>query len=237
MKSVSSYALAVIATAVLVCGSHCMAADEDNIHILDERISYTVQLSGKVKMVDQTTYEAIRADDLLPAIATFNEDISIDKASAPGAKPYYRSWEPEDLFYTGSRVCFMAVPLRKGKPAKVVFEQTYNEPEQFCNVFLTAPHFTEKSLITIEIPSAFAERYKVTPVNLDSCMTFKRTDGKNGSAVYTVESVGREAFRYEEDAPSAALDAPQLIVTGFFKDTDELYFVKINRMFERMVLK
>lgn len=223
MKSVSSYALAVIATAVLVCGSHCMAADEDNIHILDERISYTVQLSGKVKMVDQTTYEAIRADDLLPAIATFNEDISIDKASAPGAKPYYRSWEPEDLFYTGSRVCFMAVPLRKGKPAKVVFEQTYNEPEQFCNVFLTAPHFTEKSLITIEIPSAFAERYKVTPVNLDSCMTFKRTDGKNGSAVYTVESVGREAFRYEEDAPSAALDAPQLIVTGFFKDTDELY--------------
>lgn len=223
MKSVSSYALALIATVALACGLHCRAADKDNVHILDERISYTVQPSGKVKMVDQTTYVATRADDRLPPISMFNEDISIDKASAPGAKPYYRSWEPGDMFYTGSRICFMDVPLRKDKPAKVTFEQTYNVPEQFCNVYLKAPYFTDKSLITIEIPPVLAERYKVTPVNLDSCMTFKRTVGKNGSVVYSVESVGREAFRYEEDAPSAALDAPQLIVTGFFKDTDELY--------------
>lgn len=223
MKSESSYVLTIVVAAVLVGMLPCRAADDENIHILDERITYTVQPSGKVKMVEQTTYEAMRADDHLPATAMFNEEISIDKASAPDAKPYYRSWETGDLFYTGSRICYMNVPLRKGKPAKVTFEQTYNAPEQFCNVFLTAPYFTEKSLITVEVPASLAERYKVTPVNLESCMTFTETPGKNGSMVYSVRSLGREAYRYEEDAPSASTVAPQLIITGYFDGTDDLY--------------
>lgn len=201
----------------------CRAHDDDNVRIADERIAYTVQPSGKVKVVNQTTYEAARADDRVIATTMFNEDISIDKASAPGATPKYRSWEDEDLFYTGSRICLMDVPLKKGKPAKVTFEQTYRTPEQFCNVFLCAPYSTDQSLITVEIPSSLASRYKVAPMNLDSCMIFDKAVEKNGNVTYSVKATGRKAFRYEPEAPSASVSAPQLIITGVFADTGELY--------------
>lgn len=201
----------------------CLGADTDNVRIVDERISYTVQPSGKVKMVEQTTYEASRADDRVVATAMFNEDISIDKATAPGATPVYRPWEDGDLFYTGSRICMMDVPLKKGKPAKVTFEQTYRAPEQFCNVFLTAPYSTDQSLITVEVPATLADRYKVRPMNLESNMTFEKSEGKNGSIIYSVKAVDRKPFRYEPEAPSASVSAPQLIITGMFSNVDELY--------------
>ncbi len=213
----------VVAIFLVAALGKAYASDTDNIHILDERRSYVVQPSGQVKMVEETTYEALRADGRVIATTMFNEDISIDKASAPGAKPYYRSWEDGDLFYTGSRICLMAVPLKKGKPAKVTFEQTYRAPEQFCNVFLTAPYATEKSLITVEVPASLAGRYKVVPKNLDSSMTFDAETERNGNVTYSVRSEGRLPYRHEPEAPSASIDAPQLVVTGVFADVGELY--------------
>lgn len=215
--------LIVSIVAVILAVVLCEASEPDNIRIIDDRRSYKVQPSGKVKVIKQTTYEALRADDHVLALTMFNEDISIDKASAPGATPYYRSWEDEDLFYTGSRICLLDVPLTKGKAARVTFEQTYRTPEQFCNVFLSAPYATEKSLTTVEIPACLADRYKVVPMNLDSCMAFERTVEKNGNVIYNVTSTGSQPYSYESDAPSASVDAPQLIITGVFADTDELY--------------
>lgn len=209
--------------AMVIAAMPCLASDDDNVRIIDERLSYTVQPSGKVKVVNQTTYQAIRADDNVVASTMFNEDISIDKASAPGATPRYRSWENDDLFYTGSRICLMKVPLKKGKPAKATFEQTYRSPEQFCKVFLTAPYFTDQSLITVEIPASLADRYRVTPVNLESCMTFDKNTDKNGNIIYSVKATGRQPFKREPNAPSASIDAPQLIITGIFSNVDELY--------------
>ncbi len=202
-------------------------ATDDNIIATEENIVYTLQADkgalGTVKKTSDITYKATRADDRVLAFEMFGEHESIDKASAPGVKPYYRSWEPEDLFHTGSRICLLDVPLTVGKPAKVSFATTQKWPQQFCNIFLSSPHFTERSTVKVIIPSALASRYGVEPYRLPATMKLEKTTEKNGDVVYTVTTTDRRPIRREPGAPSLAIELPQLIITGHFSDTADLY--------------
>ena len=204
-----------------------IAYADDNVVALEECIEYTLQEeNGKISAVkknSETIYTALRADDAVIAFEMFGDHVSIDKASAPGVKPYYRSWEPEDLFHTGSRICIMNVPLSAGKQAKVSFASTIKWPEQFCGVYLCSPYFTKMSTVKVVVPKSLASRYGVSPYNLPDNMRLESSTGKNGETVYTVFAEERKPIKSEPHAPSLAIDAPQLIITGHFPDTEAIY--------------
>ena len=115
---------------------------QENV-VIDEALN-TYIISEKngeiayVKSIEETVFTSLRKDDYADAVAFYNDNISIDKATAPGAKPYYRSWQSSDVFYDGSRICYMHVPVKKDKKVKVTFQQTYKAPEHICQVNLAS---------------------------------------------------------------------------------------------------
>ncbi len=115
---------------------------DDNVIIDEELHTYIIsEKNGEmesVKSVKETTYTSLRKDDFADAVAFYNDNISIDKATAPGAKPYYRSWQSSDVFYDGSRICYMQVIIKNDIKSKVTFQQTYRAPEHFCYVNLAS---------------------------------------------------------------------------------------------------
>lgn len=211
---------------LFLAGSNATHAD-DNVIAVDETVTYILQADkgelGSVKKTSETTYMATRADDNVVAVEMFGEHISLDKASAPGAKPYYRSWEPEDLFHTGSRICILNVPLTANKQAKVTFASTIKWPEQFCHIYLHSYYFTQESTIKVIIPKVLASRYNVSPYRLPDSMKLEKNTEKNGDVVFTVKTSDRKPIRREPGASSLGIDCPQLIITGQFSNTDELY--------------
>lgn len=212
----------MLATAVVQASSI-----DDNVVIEDETIVYTVTMSGGrmtgAKSRETAVYVARRADARADVAAMYNADISVDKASAPGCKPYYRSWESGDLFFDGSRICYLPVELTKGKPAKVNIERTFRSPEQFCRLVLASPYHTVRSNIEIRVPAELAATLTVTPYKLDSTMTFEKTVAADGAAVYSVRCSERRAYTHEAGAPDYSMVVPQLYISGYFKSPQELY--------------
>lgn len=203
------------------------ASSADNVVICEELHVCTLQVKDgvlcAVKSVEETTYTALHSDGFADALTMYNDNVTIDKASAPGAKPYYRSLEATDAFYSGSRVCYMRVPVEKGKKVKAVFHQTYKAPEHFCDVFLMSPYRKIHSRTVIKVPPSLAGDIRVRPFGFIEGMSLSSDTLADGSVIHTVEAQDLPAWRYEEDAPSSGLSMPRLIVTGQFSDVKALY--------------
>ena len=223
------YSILVIlaAFAGLLKGSSAVAATDDNIIIDDEIQTFTVIAKNgeiaSVKSEAETIYTALFNDGYADAVAFYNDNITIDKASAPGVKPYYRSWQSSDVFYDGSRICYLHVPVRKDKKVKVSFQQTYKAPEHFCDINLASPYRIAHGLTVVRIPASLASRVKVDGFRLPDNIVLTHDTQSDGSVIYTAEITDLPAWRPEKGAPSAAVSAPQLIVTGMFPDVHALY--------------
>ncbi len=216
--------------AVMAGWLHCFAAPsdtEDNVVIEEEIRTYTIAekngVMASVKSTRETTYTSLRKDDYADAVAFYNDNISIDKATAPGAKPYYRSWQGSDVFYDGSRICYMHVPVKKDKKVKVTFQQTYKAPEHFCNINLASAYPIARGKTIIKVPAKLAKQIKVEPYSLPDNIVLTSEQQPDGSIDYTATSTDLAAFKYEKGAPSSSMIAPQLIVTGLFSDVQQLY--------------
>lgn len=200
---------------------------KDNVYIDDEIRTFTIiEKDGEIKSVKaekETTYTAQRADDSVHAMEFYNSNITIDKASATGAKPYYRSWESSDNFYDGSRICYMEVPVKKGKTAKATFLKTYKAPEHFCDITLASGYHTRHGLTVINVPAKVASRIKVEGHMLPDNITLTSRTAPDGGVVYTVETNDLPPFKNEPGAPSPSLSAPRIIITGYFRDVADLY--------------
>lgn len=217
----------LIAFAGYVSGYPVAPATSDNVVIDDEIHTYTIiEKNGEivsVKSEKETTYTALRTDGFADAIAFYNDNISIDKASAPGAKPYYRSWESSDVFYDGSRICYMQVPVKKDKKVKVSFIQTYKAPEHFCDINLASPYYVNHKRTIVKVPSTLSKTIKVDAFNLPDNISLTSETMPDGSVVYTAESNNLEGFKREKRAPASSVSAPQLVVTGMFRNVGDLY--------------
>lgn len=217
----------LIAFAGYLSGYSATPDNSDNIVIDDEIRTYTIiEKNGEmasVKYSKETTYTALRADGYADAVTFYNDNITIDKASAPGAKPYYRSWQSSDVFYDGSRICYLHVPIKKDKKAKVSFQQTYKAPEHFCNINLASPYKINNGTTVIKVPTSLASRIKVEPFGLPENIVLSRSAMPDGSVEYTAKISDLPAYKPEKGAPSASVSAPQLVVTGMFKDVNDLY--------------
>lgn len=136
----------------------------------------------------------------------------------------YRSWETSDLFFTGSRICAMSVPLKKGKPTRVVFERTYTRPEQFTDIILAPDvEISGKVTYTINVPAELARTITLTPKNLPDGVEMLCQTGKFGEKTYTVTLPEGPAFKAEPLCGSPMACVPRIEVTGYFKDTADLY--------------
>ncbi len=213
---------------VILIGLQAFPAPKaDNIIALEENNQYIISESqgeiSKIKAVKTTVYTATLGNGHVRANEMFDDDISLDKASSAGVKPEYRAWEREDIFYDGSRICVMDVPIKKGKEATVTFELTYKNPSQFCKVFLASPYFTQHSITTIVVPKKLVGKITVEGYSLPEGWQIKQIYNIDQNLCYTIETTDRPAYRYEENAPSVNVDCPQLHIKGLFGDIGELY--------------
>lgn len=215
---------------ILLLGCYVSALSQtvnDNIIVVEERSIYNLREKdgrlSEVKNVDTRSFLAQRADASALSVSFYNSDIVIDRASAPGAKPLYRDWEDDDLFYTGARVCYMRIPLKRGREAKAVVERTYKAPQQFCEILLTSPYYTQKAIYEINVPSALASVIDVHPVRLPAGVELQCEQKKGGALCYKVEMDSLVGYSRKYLAPASSISSPKLVITGLFKNVDELY--------------
>lgn len=214
-----------ISVLILFAGSNDYTTD--NMVIVDQISVFTIhEKNGAMTDVTEectTTYTANRVDDTAIEVVMYNSDIVIDKASAPGTKPYYGSWEDEDAFYSGARICGMAIPVKAGKTVKSFYKRTFKKPEQFCNFIIPSSYFKIKSDYIIKVPAALAEKIKVEGFNLAEGMKLTDKKESDGSVMYTLNCVGVKPWHHEYGAPSASMAAPQLVIKGVFDGVGQLY--------------
>jgi transglutaminase-like putative cysteine protease len=204
---------------VVPMSANIMATSDSRHYSLSEK-------DGKALSVKQThdiTYLAINQDDYVYAHQFYGGTLKIDKASAPGAKPIYQTYNDRMIFYDGSRVCLMKVPLKTGKPTKVSFELTETNPLQFSRIMLVNEHFTLKAEVSVNVPKALRGRFSVIPWHLSSRMSFDSVPDSNGGITYRVTAANLPSFSYEADSPEIGASAPQLLIKGSFDDVDTLY--------------
>lgn len=214
-----------ISVLILYAGSNDYTTD--NVVIADQASVFTIhEKNGVMTDVTEertTTYTANRVDDTAIEVVMYNSDIAIDKASAPGTKPYYGSWEDEDAFYSGARICGMAIPVKAGKSVKSSYKRTFRKPEQFCNFIIPSSYFKLKSDYIIKVPAALAEKIKVEGFNLAEGMKLSDKKESDGSVTYILTCVGVAPWKHEYRSPSASVAAPQLVITGCFEGVGDLY--------------
>lgn len=201
--------------------------EDENVIIRNRTVNYRLKADKgtlkEVKMEDVANYEALRADDVALPVAFYGNSITIDKAQAPGATPIYRSWEDDDIFFSGSRVCALPMPLKKGKPAKVVFEKTYKDPAQFCQIMLGSAYPADELTYNIIVPAELAGRLTFTPKNLPEGIEMTRTESPKGEVVYTVAMKNLKPEKREPLAPGADEIGAQIVITGYFDGLKGVY--------------
>lgn len=221
----------LLSLCVFACVSAAGRDKDENVRVANRSDVYEIKARNgspvSVKNTIVLDYIAERADGTALVVTGYNDHISIDKASAPGAKPQYRSWIPEDLFYTDSRICYFELPLKKGKSARAEFRRTFKEPHQFTSIGLGDIYFTEKLSVEVRVPAELADRIRVSPRNLTDNFVFERKETPDKGVVYTVRGVDISPFDKEEFAVAADISSPRLIIEGLFADVQDFYsFIK-----------
>lgn len=204
-----------------------LRATDDNIVIDSESSVFTIiekkgVMTG-VKSSATTTYLARRADDVADFFAVYNENINIDKVSAPGATPYFRTAEDNNIFYDGNRICYMQIPLKQGKKTKAVIERSFKAPEQFCSLSFWTPYHTVSSTTIVKVPAALADKIYVRPFRFREGMSLRADTLANGAIDYTVTCSDLPPLCKEPGAPLPAVSEPQIFIGGYFANTDKLY--------------
>lgn len=203
------------------------SAANDNIVIRQREVTYTITeengVPATVKRIENTTYEAVKKDGNLFASTWYGGHVKINKASAPGAKPKYRKYESDEVFHDDTRICYMIVPVTKGKPANVKFESTYTDPAHFCEILLITSYDADLLDVTVKVPASLADRLQFNPVDTPEDMTFTRTSDKKGNLTYNYRLENLKGFDNEPMAPESGISAPRIRISGYFPDLDSLY--------------
>ena len=202
-------------------------AGDDNV-IVDALIdSYVIEerngVPVAVRNVEKIFYNAQRYDDKAVSIIGYGGSISIDKVSAPGAKPVYRQWIDSDVFYKDSRICFVELPVKQGKTVKVEFHRTFKKPEQFCKITMASLYYVRNYTVEVSVPAMLVSRIKVSPYNLASNVALTYETDDKGTKTYRVSISDFRPLKNEDLAPALSVAAPALLVTGILDGLDGVY--------------
>lgn len=216
------------AMVVWACAMAWGAPYDDNVFIAEKTVDFYVNAKGgkvaSVKCVEEQTFATKRTDGRAIAITYYSDKVSIDKASAPCAKPVYVQDDDDEIFFSGTRACALFFDIKKDKTAKAVFERTIKDPTQFCDVYLGSPrYFIRHGVVTIHVPADLALTLKIVPRRLSPSMSFTSSAGAKGGVDYRVEITDLEPFNHEPMAMSWVWCAPRLDIIGQFADETEVY--------------
>lgn len=203
------------------------AAVEPNVVIeeLNAYIRFVPDKDGsKVKEVNydkQFTFRANRVAATAFAQVYYNDDIKI---KASGGEQSYGSYFSDDIFFSDSKSCLVAVELKKaGAKAKASISRTYTRPEFCTRLFIAENYKVEKKTITIELPANIAQRFKFIERNMPEGSYQKLIANKGDKVIYTYTIHDIAIPKSYDDGPSINKTMPQILVTGHFADITELY--------------
>lgn len=200
-------------------------APKDNVVILSavEEYRFADTKSGpEVKNSITTEYLATRrAEDIQPHVF-HNNVVLLDKAS--GGKPQYRNVNSPTVFHDDSKVCFFNLRLEaKDKKAKVNFKRTFSDAAHFTGVYLQDDYPVREKKVVFHIPSSFPDiRLIDRNFPAEGVVRDERT-GADGSRVITYTITSLPEIPDDVNRPSALSALPQILVQGYFPDTDSLY--------------
>ena len=156
----------IVITLFLLIGLLHISASNENIVIENYSDVFRViplkDGSGikEIKNSVKIDYRTRRTAGTAHAVAFYNDCISIDKAS--GGKTEYGMTEEEDVFFSDSKVCVMALPMKKaGDKATARFERTFKDPKYFSRTALSAQYDVENYTVSFIIPTSLVGRLKV----------------------------------------------------------------------------
>lgn len=201
----------------------------DNV-IIDNAIeTYTIIASKdgqnieKVKAKIETTYTAQRTDEKVIAGLSYNNFSSVDKASAPGAKPSYIPNYEEGIFYDDTKICLLYFNIKKGENATAKFEKTYKKAEYFTSISFGEGYFIRNKIVKIIVPKSIAERIKIAEKSFNSNITSSQSTGDKGETIYTYIITNQKANKPEDNAPELSTIVPRIYIYGQFANVQELY--------------
>lgn len=199
---------------------------DDNIVITRCSESYTFTVkdgSPVVRNRKRTVYEATRMGSSLQPHVLYGENISLDAAEVWGEKAQYKSVTPENVFFDDTQVCYFDVTLdRKGKKTEFTFRRTFHDLRYFTVVYLSEDYFVREKTLTITIPQELAD-YRLIERNFTPNIHCERSVNGAGDSVFTYSITNLPATKVEPQMPAAARVYPHLLVTGFFRDYQDLY--------------
>lgn len=195
------------------------------IEEMTENVRFVPDKAGTgLKCVEQTTeyvFRANRAADKALAMAYYNDDISVDKAT--GGTVSYDSFIGDE-FFSDSKACFVSVPLKKaGAKGKASMRVTHKKPEFFSRLLIFEIYDIEHYVVKFEMPESLAGRYRLIEKNFPEGK-FTKEESRNGgklTVTYTLSDIKKE--KRFNDAPSLSVTAPQIQVLGHFPDVNALY--------------
>lgn len=199
----------------------------DNVRVNEEINTYRIiAREGKpwqIKSETKQVFEAIRSDDNVMATNYYNDNISIDKASAPGAQPIYKQWISENNLYDDSRICALPISLKKGKPVKAEFKSTWKNPFIFSTLFMTRSFFTANLRVEIIVPAELANRISVEADKFTEGMKLEKAIGAKGDVTYIATATDIKPFETEDYSQPIRLASPRILIKGIFEDLGALY--------------
>lgn len=151
----------------------------------------------------------------------YNDRISIDKVS--GGKAEYGMTDDEDIFYSDSKVCVIALPMKKaGDKATARYERTFKDPKYFSRSALSAPYDVRNYTVSFIIPNSLTERLRVVDRGMPQGFTRSVDDnGKETTITYNVTDI-LSPDKISRGVPRS-LTVPTLYLLGVFADHNDLY--------------
>lgn len=219
----------VAITVVLIFSfiSVTQAAIPTNVVIerLDNVYKFVAAKNGGLERVDvstQVTFRARRACETAFLIEYYDDFVKVKKAS--GGEVSYNPIVDNDVFFTDTKRCAVAVELKKvGDKKNATINLVYTKPEFFCFEYIHRIYDIENASYTFEFPASISERYKVMTRNVPDGMLQMRTEQRSDKVVVTYTATNIPRFKHFEDAPSLRTYMPQFVITGHFADHDDIY--------------
>lgn len=205
--------------------SHAQQWD-DQILVSQCNEQYTLTLEhGKpiVKNSKEITYQSNSTGTVRPETdILYGEFITLDDVSGRGQKTY-QNVTPENVFYDDTKACVIQGYIdKKGKTCSASYERTFKDIKYFTRVYLLENYFIRNKTVTITIPRQLAG-YSIKEMNFQgfNIQTSHKTTAEGDIYQYTMTNACR--MRQEKRMPPVSNVYPYLLVTGPFKDVNDLY--------------
>ena len=203
------------------------AAPEENVVVSSATEEYVFVppvggSSPQVRHSSKIEYLATRHSATVTPHVFHSNIIRLDKAS--GGKAQYRNANSPTVFHDDSKVCFFDLRLdAKDKKAKAQFKRTFTDGAHFTSCFLMEDYPLRSKTLVFEIPASFPTLELIDRNFPPEGISREESKSPAGSRriVYTVSNLPE--LPSDPSSPSALASLPQILVKGYFPDTDSLY--------------